>query len=58
MKYQELLTVKRELVLPLHMKHLMDVSKFIDGTMTYYKQCRKREERSHVYFKDVVTSIE
>ena len=58
LKYSELLKVKRELVLPLHMKQLMEISRFVDESMNFIKRCRKANDGAKVHFSELKTSIE
>ena len=57
-KHSELLKVKRELVLPLHIKQLIDVSQFIDESMNFIKRCRRSNESGSILFTEIKTSIE
>lgn len=36
-KHAELLSVTRELVIPVHYKHLMELSKYLDNSLIYLK---------------------
>ena len=57
-KHSELLKVKRELVLPLHMKQLIEFSQFIDESMNFIKRCRRTNDIGLITFSEVKTSIE
>ena len=57
-KHEDLLKVKRELVLPVHMKHLIEGCQFIDETLNFIKRCRRSAEGGAITFKEVKTSIE
>ena len=56
-KHSELLKVKRELVLPLHMKQLIEVSQFIDESMNFIKRCRRTNDSGSILFSEIKTSI-
>ena len=51
-KYSELLKVRKDLVLPVHMKTLMEFQRFIDETLNFIKRCR-RQMQSVIYFSDI-----
>lgn len=57
LKHSELLKVKRELVLPLHMKHLLEQARFIDDSLNFLKQCRHKGESNGILFTEVRASV-
>ena len=57
-KHQDLLKVKRELVLPVHMKQLIEVCQFVDETLNFIKRCRRSVEGGSITFKEVKLSVE
>lgn len=58
LKYQELLAAKRELVLPLHMKYLMQAGSMIDDCLSFLIQCRKSNLGAVVTFSELKQSVE
>jgi hypothetical protein len=40
-KHAELLSSKRELVLPVHYKHILDLSKYLDNSLNFIRVARK-----------------
>ena len=55
-KNSELLKVTRELVLPLHMKQLLEQAKFIDDSLNFLKRCRHKDE-SGILFSELKASV-
>jgi len=53
LKYSELLKVKREIVLPLHMKQLLESARFIDESMNFLKRCRHKDNSTMLQFSEV-----
>ena len=53
-----MLKVKRELVLPIHIKQLIEVSQFIDESLNFIKRCRRKNDFGSISFTEVKTSIE
>ena len=41
LKYSELLSVTRELVLPVHFKVLLELQGYLDTSMNFLKNCRR-----------------
>ena len=57
-KHLELLKVKREIVLPLHMRKLLEACKFIDDSLNFLQHCRHKEGNSKILFSEVKASVE
>jgi len=56
-KYSELLApVRKDLVLPLHMKSLSEMVSYIDQSLNFIKQCRK--PKGNILFSDLKASVE
>jgi hypothetical protein len=53
-KHSDLLTVTRELILPVHYKHLLELSKYLDNSLIFLKQRRTQGG----LFLDIKKSIE
>lgn len=49
-KHSELLKIKREIVLPLHMKQLMETATFLDESMNFLRRCRHKDATSKMLF--------
>ena len=49
--------MKREIVLPLHMKQLLESARFIDESMNFLKRCRHKDTSNMILFSEVQTSV-
>jgi hypothetical protein len=58
LKYSELLAAKRELVLPLHLKHLIQVGSMLDECLSFLIQCRKQNVGAVLTFNELKQSVE
>ena len=57
-KHSDLISVKRELVLPVHIKQLIDGSQFIDESLNFIKRCRRQNDGGSIVYSEVKASIE
>ena len=55
-KHSELLKVKRELVLPVHMKQLLEQARYIDESLNFLKRCRHKNEGG-ILFSELKESV-
>jgi len=54
-----LLSVKRELVLPVHYKKIIEITKSLDTSLHFIKQCRQGGSGTQgLMFEDLKASIE
>ena len=58
-KHGQLLSVKRELVLPFHYKKIIEITKSLDTSLHFIKQCRQGGSGTQgLMFEDLKASIE
>lgn len=58
-KHGQLLSVKRELVLPAHYKKIIEITKSLDISLHFIKQCRQGGSGTQgLMFEDLKASIE
>lgn len=58
-KHGQLISVKRELVIPAHYKRIIEVAKTLDLSLNFIKQCRSSGNGiSGLTFEDLKASIE
>ncbi len=58
-KHGQLLSVKRELVLPVHYKKIIEITKSLDTSLHFIKQCRQGGSGTQgLMFEDLKASIE
>ena len=58
-KHGQLLSVKRELVLPVHYKKIIEITKSLDTSLHFIKQCRQGGRGTQgLMFEDLKASIE
>lgn len=57
-KHGDLLKIKRELILPHHMKLLIDAARFIDQQLNFSKACKRVSVGDMVPFSELRKSIE
>ncbi len=58
-KHGQLVSVKRELVLPVHYKKIIEITKSLDTSLHFIKQCRQGGSGTQgLMFEDLKASIE